>query len=204
MLLAGLFASLLILALIVSDWFHFTSLTEPASRYGCQIARMENRLPRAPLALELQRFDRNGILRLPHGVARLFAPQSRIVLRPQYQLFSFRFRTAWPLKATIELESDGPSTHVKCLKRVPWSSAVLTLLWFALVGIGTVAFIIVFAANGGFASFSGVLMGLGITGIGLLVLAFGLVVVALAYRLEDARLTEAYRELLATLSGNSR
>jgi hypothetical protein len=201
MMLAGLFACLLIVVLIVADWYHFTSLTEAASRYGCGIARMEERLPTTPVGLEWHCFDRNGLLQLRHGVARLFQDQLRIVLRPQYQLFSMRFRTAWPMKATIELEPDGAATRVKCLKRVPWSSAVLTMAWFALVGLGTLGFIIAFAVNGGFTSFSGILMGLGIIGIGLLVLTFGLVIVAMAYRLEDTRLTEAYRELLGALAG---
>jgi hypothetical protein len=204
MVLAGLFATLLLLALIAGDWFHFTSLTEPASRYGCGVARAEDRLPATPVPLELHRFDRNGVLQLPHGIARLFQEQRRILLRPRYQLFSMRFRTAWPMKATIELEPEGSVTRVTCLKRVPWSSAILTLAWFVLVGVGTLGFVGAFVADGGLASFSGILMGLGITGIGLLVLAFGLVVVVLAYRLEDSRLTEAYRELVAALTGTSR
>ena len=106
------------------------------------------------------------------------------------------------MKGTIEFEYDGSVTRLKCMKRVPWSSAILTLTWFVLVAVGTLGFITAFVAEGGLATFSGVLMGLGI--IGLLVLAFGVVVVALAYRLEDSRLTEAYRELLAALSGTSR
>ena len=73
-----------------------------------------------------------------------------------------------------------------------------------LSGAVTLGFIIAFAADGGFTSFSGALMGLGIMGIGLLVLAFGVVVVALAYRLEDSRLTEAYRELMSALAEVSR
>jgi hypothetical protein len=204
MVLAGLFACLLLLALVVSDWFHFTNLTGQSSRYGCGVARTEDRLQGSPAALDLRRFDRNGMLRLPHGVARLFQAQRRIVLRPQYQFFSPRFRTAWPMKVTIDLEEDGTTTRLKCMKRVPWSSAVFTLTWFALVAVGTLGFIIAFAADGGFTSFSGALMGLGIMGIGLLVLAFGVVVVALAYRLEDSRLTEAYQELMSALAEVSR
>ena len=200
----GLFACLLLLALIVSDWLHFNNLTEPSSRYGCGVARTEDRLRRSLSTLELHRFDCNGLLRLPHGVARFFQAQRRIVLCPQYQFFSLRFRTPWPMKATIELEDEGSTTRLKCMKRVPWSSAVLTLTWLSLVAVGTLGFIIAFAADGGFASFSGILMGLGIMGIGLLVLAFGAVVVALAYRLEDNRLTEAYLELLVALAGTSR
>ena len=203
MIAAGLFAGVLFLGLIVTDWFRFTSLTSPASTYGCRVGRTEDRLPVAPLTLDLHRFDGNGLLRTQHGVARLFRDQWCILLRPQYQLFSLRFRTAWPLKATIVLEAVGSATRVDCIKRIPWSSACLTLIWFALVGLGTIGFIIAFIVNGGFASLSGILMGLGVTGLGVLVLAFGLVVIALAYRLEDHRLTQAYHELLAALTGDS-
>ena len=200
MLLAGLFAAVLFLGLIITDWFHFTSLTAAASTYGCGIARTNDHLPVPPGTLELDRFDRNGLLRLPHGVARFFRDDWRILLRPQYRLFSLGFRTAWPLKATIELERDGAAMRVRCTKRVPWSSALLTVVWFLVVGGGTISFLIAFVSNGGFASLSGVLMGLGITGLGVLVLAFGLVIVILAYRLEDDRLSQAYRELLTALT----
>lgn len=204
MFIAGVFASLLFVALIVGDWFHFTSLTEAASQYGFGVARMEDRLQLAPVALQLHRFDRHGILRLPHGTARLFKERKRIVLRPRYRFFSRQFRTAWPMKATIEIEPEGSAIHVIGRKRVPWSSAILTLAWFVIVVVGTLGFIVTFVANGGLGTFSGILMGLGITGIGLLVLTFGLVVVALAYRVEDGRLTAVYQELLATLTGTSR
>jgi hypothetical protein len=52
-------------------------------------------------------------------------------------------------------------------------------------------------------SLSGALMGLGITGLGFLVLAFGVLTVALAVRLEDHRLTQAYHELRAALAQES-
>lgn len=202
MLLAGFFGAILLAALVLGDWFHFTSLTAPSSRYGCGIARVEDRLP-PPLAVVMDRFDRNGLLALPHGVARFFREEKRIVLRPQYRLFSLKFRTAWPMKGSIELEPEGDATKLTCVKRIPWSSALLTLLWFAVVGAGTVGFVISFLANGGLTSLSGVVMGLGITGLGLLVLAFGLTTVSLAYRFENQRLTEVYQELRAALaSGN--
>lgn len=200
MLLAGLFGGLLFLALVLGDWIHFTSLASPSTRYGCGVARTEDRLPVPPDRLDLHRFDKNGMLHLPHGVARFFRDQWKIVLRPQYHLFSLGFRTAWPLKATIELTPEGNAVRMKCIKRMPWSSAVLTLVWFALVGLGTIGFVVTFLANGGFASLSGALMGLGITGLGILVLAFGLLIVTLAYRLEDHRLSQAYLELRTALA----
>src|SRR5881296_1194245 len=143
--------------------------------------------------------------RAAHSAARgraVFREEKRIVLRPQYQLFSLKFRTAWPMKGSIELEPEGDATKLTCVKQIPWSSALLTLLWFAVVGVGTVGFTISFLASGGFTSFSGFVMGLGITGLGLLVLAFGLTTVSLAYRLENQRLTEVYHELRAALASD--
>ncbi|MFB3137483.1 MAG: hypothetical protein ACE1ZJ_06175 [Nitrospirales bacterium] len=70
----------------------------------------------------------------------------------------------------------------------------------AIVSLGTVGFIIAFAINGGFGSASGMLMGLGVVGLGVLVLAFVLVMVSLAYRLEDQRLMQVYQELREALA----
>jgi hypothetical protein len=55
--------------------------------------------------------------------------------------------------------------------------------------------------QGGFGSLTGILMGAGILGIGLLVLAFGIVTVLFSYRLENSRLTTVYEELRAVASG---
>jgi hypothetical protein len=202
MLLAGLFGGVLLVALVVGDWVRFTGLTAPASRYGCTVARREDRLPGTAAAALADRFDHRGLLALPHGVARLFARERRILLRPQYRLFSLRFRTAWPIKGSIEFAAEGDATRLLCLKRVPWSSALITLLWFALVGVGTLGFVGAYLADGGLASFAGLLMGVGITALGLMVLAFGLIVVTLAYRLEDQRFSQAYEELCAALAGD--
>jgi hypothetical protein len=200
-IVAGFFGAFLFVALVVTDWVHFTSLGVQASRYGCRVARREDRWPHDPAARGLRRFDAAGVLRLPHGIARLFQEERRILLRPQYHLFALRFRTAWPLKATIDLEHEGAWTVAHFVKRMPWSSAVLTVLWFALVAAGTLGFLVAFAVEGGFSSFGGMLMGLGVTGLGLVVLVFGLIIVALAYRLEDERLTKAYQELSDVLTG---
>lgn len=195
MVFAGLFAGILFLALVLGDWFHFTRLTAQAARYGCRIARAEDRLSSAPLPKALERFGHNGLLPLPNGVARLFPGDRRLLLRPQR-----RFRTAWPMKGSIELNQEGEMTTLVCSKLIPWSSALLTLFWFLTVGIGTITFVILYLADGGVSSFSGILMGLGILGIGLLVLAFGLVTIAFAYRLENHRLMQAYQDLRAALA----
>jgi hypothetical protein len=78
---------------------------------------------------------------------------------------------------------------------MPWSSALMTFLWFALVSIGSMAFMVQYAMDGGFASLGGTLTGIAVIALAALVLAFGLVTVALAYRLEDSRLMKVYSEL---------
>jgi hypothetical protein len=199
MLLAGVFAGLLFVALIVGDWFQFTSLTAPAIDYGLTVARTRDRVLAGTIDELTARFGRDGVLRLPHGIARLFAEERRIVVRPQYQLFSLRFRTAWPLKGSIELRALDGTTELTCRKRMPWSSAFLTVVWFGVVALGTLAFIVTFLTSGGFGSLGGLLMGLGLTGLGVLVMGFGVLVVIMAYRLEDHRLTAVYQELLRAL-----
>ena len=51
------------------------------------------------------------------------------------------------------------------------------------------------AIDGGFNSASGWFLALGIAGLGTLVLLFGLILISLAYRLEDSRLMQVYQEL---------
>ncbi|HJT22247.1 MAG TPA: hypothetical protein VJ746_17380 [Nitrospira sp.] len=197
MALAGLFAGVLFLGLILGDWLYFIRLTPEASRYGCGIARLRDEFAPAGVARLQKRFDGNGALFLPHGIARYYPDQGQIAIRPQYHLFSMGFRTAWPVKGLIYLTADGPTYRALCVKRIPWSSAIITLVWFLLVGFGTIAFIVSYAMQGGFNSLTGTLMGFGILGIGLLVLAFGMVTVMFSYRLENTRLERVYEELRA-------
>jgi hypothetical protein len=199
MMLAGLFAGFLLLGLILGDWLYFVRLTPDAGRYGCGIARTVDRLPLQSLTRLEARVDGDGALTLPHGIARYYPTLRQIALRPQYHLFSRGFRTAWPLKGLIHLTADEQAVNVVCIKRIPWSSAIVTLAWFLLVGVGTTAFMITYGVQGGFESLSGVLMGAGILGIGLLVLAFGTVTVILSYRLENSRLAQVYEELKAAV-----
>jgi hypothetical protein len=199
MVLAALVGGMFLIALVLTDWWHFMSLTPRSSRYGFKIVRVEERLPFGPLECVMHRFDNNGVLSLPHGIAHLFKEKRIILLRPQARLFSLSVRTVWPMKGTIELEAEGGILRLIYVKRIPWSSALLTLLWFAVVGAGTVGFVIAYVSNGGFGSLSGLIMGLGITGVGLLVLIFGIIIVSLGYSLENHRLTETYQELRAIL-----
>ena len=199
MLLAGLFAGTLFLGLILGDWLYFVRMTPDAGRYGCGIGRTVDRLSLHSLARLEACVDGDGALTLPHGIVRYYPTLHQVALRPQYHLFATGFRTAWPLKGLIHLRPDNEAVHAVCIKRIPWSSAIITLVWFLLVGMGTTAFMITYAAQGGLESLSGVLMGAGIVGIGLLVLAFGIVTVILSYRLENSRLTQVYEELRAAV-----
>ena len=196
MLLAELLAGGLCVALVAYDWRRFRRLTASDCRYGCPVARADDPFPAGPDHALPARFGPDGLLRLDHGIARLFPDERRVLLHPQSGRGSSRFRTAWPIKGALELRGD----RWHCVKLMPWSSAVLTLLWFAIVGIGTLAFVIRFLTEGDSFSLGSLLLVLGVTGVGLLVLAFGLATVSLAYRLEDQRLMEAYRELRAALS----
>ena len=199
MLIAGLLGTVVFVALVIADWLYFNRVRPRSNRYGCGVARLVDRLPLSPTVLGLRSFDQHGVLRLGHGIARLSSEGRHIVLRPQYHLFSIRVRTAWPMKATIYLQPTESGTHVEGVKRIPWSSALLTLMWLMTVAVGTLGFVIAFLMNEGFSSFSGVLLGVGVTALGLIVLVFGLVIIALAYRLENQRLTQTYDELRQAL-----
>lgn len=201
MILAGLFAGVLFVGLIVGDWFYFIRLTPDAIRYGCSVARSRDQWTRSDLSSVRDRFAADGVLMLPHGVAWFYPELSQIAIRPQYRLFSMSFRTAWPIKGLIHLSSGDQVLAALCVKRIPWSSALITLAWFLLVSLGSLAFVVTYAMQGGFTSMSGVLMGAGIIGIALLVLAFGLVTVVFSYRLENSRLTKVYDELREVLEG---
>ena len=201
MILAGLFAAALFFGLIVGDWLYFVRLTPDAIRYGCSIARVEDRFPRHTLASLQDAFPPDGVLRLPHGVAWFHEDLSQIAMRPQYRLFSMSFRTAWPMKGLIHLTQEEQGVRALYIKRIPWSSALLTLIWFAVVALGSLTFVVRYILDGGFNSFSGILMGSGIIGIALLVLAFGIVTVVFSYRLENSRLMKVYDELRQEFAG---
>ncbi|MGH7259288.1 MAG: hypothetical protein ACREI9_01225 [Nitrospiraceae bacterium] len=203
MLLAGLFAGCLFVALVAGDWWRFSRTTAPAGRYGCPVARAEETVPEGAAHRLAARLTPDGFLPLEHGLVRFSPTEQRILLRPRSQFGQARFRTAWPLKAVLELDAGAGSVRVRCVKLMPWSSALLTLLWFAVVGIGTLAFVVRFLTSEDTVTLGSILLGLGVTGVGLLVLAFGLVTVSLAYRLEDHRLMQAYQELRAVLTGDA-
>lgn len=195
--LAGAFAILLFVGLIVGDWMYFSRLSSDASRYGYGIGQMQEQLGSLGARNLMRRFDANGFLSLPHGVARVFPEVKRLVIRPTHRLFSMRFRTAWPLKGSIEWGPEPDGLTLTCTKRVPWSSSILTFLWFSLVGVGTLGFLVAFFMEGGFESLGGLILGVGVTAVGLIVVAFGLLTVTVAYRIENTRLMQVYSEFRA-------
>ena len=193
--MAAVFGAILCIAIISGDWYQFTSLRNSASRYGCHVARRRDILKLSGPTNLRKHFTKQGLLELPHGLARYLREQNLIIIRPYYHLFSMRFRTAWPLKGTIEVSGDGKDLSLELVKRMPWSSAVITTLWLGLVVMGTITFVVMFALDGGFGTGSGVMLGIGIVALGILVLIFGLILLSLAYRLEDQRLMQVYQEL---------
>ena len=205
MVLAGLFASVLFIGLILGDWLYFVRLTPDAIRYGCSVARSRERWTESTIETVRNRFSADGVLMLPHGIARFYPDVSQIAIRPKYRFFSIGFRSAWPVKGLIHLSAGGQAgDHVidaLCVKRIPWSSALMTLLWFGVVLIGSLVFVVTYAWDGGFASLEGVFMGVGLVAGALLVLAAGLVTVTMSYRLEHNRLMQVYEELRNALEG---
>jgi hypothetical protein len=201
MILAGFFAGLLCLGLILGDWLYFVRLTPDASRYGCGVARTHDRFTHTTVKQLADRFDAGGLLTLPHGTARFFPDLNQIVIRQKYRLFAIGFRTLWPLKGLISLSPDGDAVSVLCRKITPWSSALLTGIWFVLVVMGTVGALIALFLEGELASVGGVVLAFGIVGLGLVFVLSGAITMVFAYRLENGRLTTVYQELREVLEG---
>ena len=184
--------------LIIGDWFQFTTLKPWAYRYGCPLARRKDSFPK-PYDSFPRLFNTNSTLPLPHGVARWIPDRQAIVIRPYYKMFSLQFRTAWPLKGTLDYTFQKDQLELHLSKRIPWSSAILTSLWIVFVIGGTLAFVTMYALDGGFGTMGGVFWAVGMIALGLLVLAGGIILLAFAYRLEDSRLMQVYGELTAAL-----
>jgi hypothetical protein len=187
MIFAGFFAGALCLGLILGDWLYFTRLTPDASRYGCGIARAHDRFTHATMTHLAGRFDAEGFLTLPHGTARLYRDVNQIAIRQQYRLFSLGFRTLWPLKGLISLSPEGDALTVLCRKLTPWSSAILTGIWFVVVVVGMVGALISLFVEGQMSAAGGVVLAIGIVGLGLVFLLSGAITVVFAYRLENSQ-----------------
>jgi hypothetical protein len=138
---------------------------------------------------------------LPHGTARLHQNVNQIVIRQRYRLFALSFRTLWPLKGLIALSPEGDALSVLCRKLTPWSSVLLTGLWFAVVAVGTAGALISLFLEGQLAAMGGVALAFGVLGLGLIFLLSGVITVVFAYRLENSRLMIVYHELREVLEG---
>jgi cation transporter-like permease len=113
-------------------------------------------------------------------------------------------RTVWPLNGSVHygaLEEPAPATLIK---RMPWSSVLLTALWFLTVAVGMLIYVASYALAGGFSSVGGAFLAVTLCGLGLLVLLFGMVVVVAGYRMEDKRLMAVYEEFKAVLAEGER
>ncbi len=203
MIFAGFFAGALCLGLILGDWFYFMRLTPDASRYGCGVARTHDRFTHSTMKQLADRFGADGFLILPHGTARLYQDLNQIVIRQKYRLFALGFRTLWPLKGLISLSPEGDGLAVLCRKLTPWSSALLTGIWFAVVLVGMVGALISLFIEGQMTAPGGVVLAFGIIGLGVVFLLSGTITVVFAYRLENARLMTVYQELREVIEGVS-
>jgi hypothetical protein len=101
----------------------------------------------------------------------------------------------------ISLSPEGDALAVLCRKLTPWSSALLTGIWFVLVAVGMVGALISLFVEGEMAALGGVVLAFGIVGLGLVFLVSGAITVVFAYRLENARLMTVYHELREVLEG---
>ena len=191
---AVLLGAIIGLGLIVADWVAFNRKTPSAVRYGVAVERRQE-----TLSVRRGSFGADGILKLPRGRARLFPEQRAILLEPDLRQFGVTFRTAWPLNGFVHYADFDESGPVTFAKRMPWSSAILTALWFLTVAGGTLAYVASYAVAGGMASAAGAFLAVALSGLGLLVCLFGLLVVVVAYRLENKRLMAVYEELRSAL-----
>ncbi|HMV56315.1 MAG TPA: hypothetical protein PKD38_03875, partial [Nitrospira sp.] len=62
MMLAGAFAIVLFIGLIVGDWMYFTRLSSDATRYGYGIGQVQDRFAALTVPKLLRAFDTNGFL----------------------------------------------------------------------------------------------------------------------------------------------
>lgn len=190
-----LLGAVIVLGLIVADWRAFRRKTSAAVTCGVAVERRQEVLP-----LRRGLFDADGILQLPRGWARLFPEQRAILLQPDLKQFGVAFRTAWPLNGFVHYAALEQPEPVTITKRMPWSSAILTALWFLTVAGGTLAYVVSYAMAGGMSSAGGAFLAVALSGLGLLVCLFGLLIVVVAYRLENKRLTALYEEFKAALA----
>lgn len=186
---AFLLGSVIVVVLIVADWRAFRNDTARGMRYGVPVSRQ-----RDILVVRRNQFNADGILSLPRGAARLFPEERAILLLPDKRRLGMMVRTAWPLNGSVQYQTLEEPVSATLIKRMPWSSVLLTAVWFLTVALGMLIYLVSYAMAGGFASVSGIFLALALCGLGLLVLLFGMVVVVVGYRLENKRLMTIYEE----------
>src|SRR5881296_3849076 len=189
-----LLGTAILIGLIVVDWMAFNRQSPGSVRYGMVVGRHEE-----PLVVRRDRFDAEGLLHLPRGWARLVPKHGAVQLLPDRKRFGIAVRTAWPLNGFVHYAALDERAPVSLTKRMPWSSALLTVAWFLTVAGGTLIYLVAYALAGGLSSASGAFLGVALSGLGLLVCLFGLVVVVAAYRLEDKRLMAVFEEFKESL-----
>ncbi|TAL11787.1 MAG: hypothetical protein EPO02_03540 [Nitrospirae bacterium] len=191
---AVLLGAVIVLGLIVADWRAFSRTAPAVVTYGVAVERRQE-----PLAVRRGLFDADGLLKLPRGRARLFPEQRAILLEPDLKQFGVALRTAWPLNGFVHYAEGEESAPATLTKRMPWSSVLLTALWFLTVAGGTLVYVVSYAMAGGLSSAGGAFLAVALSGLGLLVCLFGLLIVVVAYRLENKRLMALYEEFKAAL-----
>jgi len=189
-----LLGTAILIGLIVADWLAFNRRSAASIRYGVVVGRHEE-----PLVVRRERFDAEGLLHLPRGWARLVPERGAVQLLPDRKRFGIGVRTAWPLNGFVHYAALDEQAPVMLTKRMPWSSALLTGAWFLTVAGGTLLYFVAYGLAGGLSSASGAFLGVALSGLGMLVCLFGLVVVVAAYRLEDRRLMALYEEFKSAL-----
>lgn len=191
---AFVLGALIVLALVVADWIAFSRKTPAVARYGLVVGRQDE-----TLVIPRECFDPDGKLALPRGSAQLCMNQRAVILLPDWKRYGLKFRTAWPLNGVLYYRTLDAPAPAMLVKRMPWSSAILTALWFLTVLGGVFVYLIAYGRAGGFLSAGGVVLGVVLGVVGFLVLLFGLIVVVSAYRLETKRLLVLYDELRTAL-----
>src|SRR5437899_9334251 len=184
-----LLGTAILIGLIVVDWMAFNRQYPGSVRYGMVVGRHE-----VPLVVRRDRFDAEGLLHLPRGWARLVPKHGAGQLLPDRKRFGIAVRTAWTLQGFVHYAALVERARVMLTKRVSWSSALLTGVWFLTVAGGTLVYLVAYGLAGGLSSAGGAFLGVALSGLGVLVCLFGLVVVVAAYRLEDKRLMMLYEE----------
>ena len=100
----------------------------------------------SPCRSSLRAFDQNGFFEL----AAWSGPGLSRSESNGHQAHASPVLHALPYGVAIEgcIELCPRGLRLVCTKRVPWSSSILTFLWFSLVGFGTLGFVMTLSNSG--------------------------------------------------------